>query len=379
MKHRKLYGFLVLGLALALTLVLILVPSCGKKDGATADGDNASGIDPTTFSYSTGLDENGFWAGIKALDCVTPADYQKITIPKTTHEISDEKLQTEIDNLMAQYATSTEIKDRAVKDGDKVNIDYVGSVGGVEFEGGSTNGAGAEVEIGVTSFIDDFLDQVIGHKPGDTFDVNVTFPADYGVEELNGKDAVFVTTVNYIVGSEAQELTDTFVSENLSATSGWTTVAQMKDGIRADLQKIAVSAYLVEYLLDNSQVKSLPEVIVETQEMMMANYFEQQAAQYQVELGEFLSTMEGVNSMEELKEKNRSNNEKESTYLLIVQAIAEKEGITVTSEDLEEYFAKEYPGSDYTQFETQYGMPYLKMTVLSNKVAEHVRNRSVME
>lgn len=85
-----------------------------------------------------------------------------------------------------------------VKDGDKVNIDYVGTVDGVEFEGGNTEGMGADLTIGSGSYIDDFEEQLIGAHPGDTVEVNVTFPENYGNEELNGKDAVFTVTVNGI-------------------------------------------------------------------------------------------------------------------------------------------------------------------------------------
>ena len=85
-----------------------------------------------------------------------------------------------------------------VKDGDKVNIDYVGTVDGVEFEGGNTEGMGADLTIGSGSYIDDFEEQLIGAHPGDTVEVNVTFPENYGNAELNGKDAVFTVTVNGI-------------------------------------------------------------------------------------------------------------------------------------------------------------------------------------
>ena len=85
-----------------------------------------------------------------------------------------------------------------VEDGDTVNIDYVGTVDGEEFSGGNTNGAGTDLVIGSGSYIDDFEDQLIGAHPGDTVEVTVTFPEDYGVEELNGKEAVFTVTVNGI-------------------------------------------------------------------------------------------------------------------------------------------------------------------------------------
>lgn len=93
------------------------------------------------------------------------------------------------------YDTDTSL---TVKDGDTVNIDYVGSIDGVEFSGGNTNGAGADLTIGSGTYIDDFEEQLIGSHPGDTVEVNVTFPENYGNEELNGKDALFVVEVNGI-------------------------------------------------------------------------------------------------------------------------------------------------------------------------------------
>ena len=85
-----------------------------------------------------------------------------------------------------------------IENGDTVNIDYVGTVDGVEFDGGSTNGAGADLTIGSGRYIDDFEEQLIGSHPGDTVEVNVTFPEDYGNEELNGRDAVFEVVINGI-------------------------------------------------------------------------------------------------------------------------------------------------------------------------------------
>ena len=126
--------------------------------------------------------------------------------------------------------------DRAVADGDSVNIDYVGRVDGTEFEGGSTQGNGTVVTIGVTQYIDDFLDQLVGHKPGETFDVNVTFPEEYGVEELNGKDAVFSVTINYIQETKQPDVTDEWVEKTLKDKYGWTTVAEMNKEIRDGLQ-----------------------------------------------------------------------------------------------------------------------------------------------
>lgn len=104
----------------------------------------------------------------------------------------------ESDSDSSAYSTDTSL---TVEDGDTVNIDYVGSIDGVEFEGGNTNGAGTDLTIGSGLYIDDFEEQLIGSHPGDTVNVNVTFPDDYQQENLQGKNALFVVTVNGIYNS----------------------------------------------------------------------------------------------------------------------------------------------------------------------------------
>lgn len=99
------------------------------------------------------------------------------------------------DEESVSYSTDSSL---TVEDGDTVNIDYVGSIDGVEFEGGNTGGNGTDLSIGSGAYIDDFEEQLVGAHPGDEVEVNVTFPENYGNEELNGKDALFKVTVNGI-------------------------------------------------------------------------------------------------------------------------------------------------------------------------------------
>ncbi len=102
---------------------------------------------------------------------------------------------TETEAAATALSTDTAL---TIEDGDTVNIDYVGSIDGVEFDGGSTQGNGADLVIGSGTYIDNFEEQLIGTHPGDTVDVIVTFPEDYGAEELSGQEALFVVTVNGI-------------------------------------------------------------------------------------------------------------------------------------------------------------------------------------
>lgn len=109
----------------------------------------------------------------------------------TATETADTQEQSETETLV----TDTSV---AVEDGDTVNIDYIGTIDGVEFSGGNTQGQGTDLTIGSGTYIDDFEEQLIGHYVGETVEVDVTFPENYGNNDLNGKDAVFQVTINGI-------------------------------------------------------------------------------------------------------------------------------------------------------------------------------------
>ena len=155
-------------------------------------------FDYEAFDYSDGLDENGYWSGIKALDYVTlPEDFGSIALKENDLTPTEDELQQQVDNLLNQYTSSQPVTGRAAQSGDVANIDYTGTVDGVAFTGGTATGY--DLTLGSGSFIDGFEDQIIGHNVGDTFDVTVTFPDGYGDSTdaegntitLSGKEAVF--------------------------------------------------------------------------------------------------------------------------------------------------------------------------------------------
>lgn len=118
------------------------------------------------------------------------------TAESTSDNTDGTALNDTAESTSPSYSTDSSL---AVADGDTVNIDYVGSVDGVEFSGGNTQGMGTDLLIGSGSYIDDFEEQLIGSHPGDTVDVYVTFPDPYGNnEELSGKEALFTVTINGI-------------------------------------------------------------------------------------------------------------------------------------------------------------------------------------
>ena len=381
---------------LAISLLLVLLAGCATKtaevpadkqdtelgeSGEPGDepGSGTSSNDSSEFSYSDGIDENGFWKGIKALDYVEMFNYKGLPIPREVHYVSEEAINSEIENMLTRFSTNEKIYDRAIVDGDKVNIDYVGSIDGVEFDGGSTGGMGTDVTAGSLDYIDDFLIQIIGHKPGETIDVKVTFPADYHAEELAGKDALFVTTINYIAGEEVKaELTDDFVKENLYYMGGWTSIKEMKDGLRSDMQKYAIQEYINEYFTNQVNVKSVPDYVAKYQELAMVNWFEQNAKQYNMEFDEFLMNMQGISGKDELIANYRDDNFARATSSLIVQAVAESEGFKLSTDDIRNYFKENAGTEDYSEYIEEFGLPYIKQNIMYIKIMDLILENAVL-
>ena len=361
-----------LKVTLGILLAISLLAGCSAKNDTLISTDE-------DFAYSYGIDDDGFWNDIKALKNLDLCDYTGITIPKTVHEISDDAVQAEIDSLLIDFMVDSQVTDRAIVDGDTINLDYVGSVDSVPFDGGSTGGNGTDVTIGVTSYIDDFLEQLIGHTPGESFDIEVTFPSDYSNEELSGKDAVFAITLNYIIESEEPELTDAFVAEKLSANYDWNTVTGMKDYIRTSIQDSAIDYYIQEYIAANTTINTLPDIIIEYQEFTMIQYYMGYANYYSLEYEEFLSTYLNVTTTDELIELNLDGNTKTSEMFLIMQAIAEDAGITVTEDDTKVYFTENQNAEDFSEYENVYGMPHLKMITIQQQVLSHIKENITLD
>ena len=374
---------LVLCLALAFSLA-----ACGQGDssssGSSSSSDAGSSGDTGEakynytggFDYSEGLTEAGLWDGITALDYVTlPSDYKGIIYPEDVLTAADEDVQAQIDAILQNNMESIQVTDRAVEDGDSVNIDYVGSVDGVDFEGGSTKGAGTDVTLGVTNYIDDFLEQLIGHKPGETFNVEVTFPDPYqNNPDLAGKDAVFVTTINHITEQKLPELTDAFVDEKLGESNGLHTVDELRQNIAGTLVENQKYNYVLDYLMANASVSEVPDKLFEYQAYSMLDYYYMMASMYQVDLDTFLMAMGVAQSQDEFIEAGYEILEQSAQEMLVLQAVAEAEGLEVSEDE-----AKAFVGeSSYESALEQYGKPYVMyQTMLSKAVDLLLENAKV--
>ncbi len=222
---------------------------------------------PST-DYSAGLTDDGRIENADLAAMVSLADYKNITVPADEVAATAEEVDDEIDSMLESYKELSTDEQRVIADGDEVNIDFVGTVDGVEFDGGNSGGAGYDLTIGSGSFVDDFEQQLIGHKPGDEVTVEVTFPEDYN-EEMAGKDAVFAVTVNGI--QVAPELTDAFVAENLADTEGVSTAAEYRASVEDEFYQEHLRDYLTTYVLENSTVNTYPDKYVKATKSVMKN------------------------------------------------------------------------------------------------------------
>lgn len=353
----------------------LMAAGCSKSAASSSTSTNseafvygsASDYDYQNFAYSDGLDENGYWSGIRALDYVTlPEDYASIPLKKADIEPTEEDVQSQIDSLLSQNTTTQQITDRAAADGDTVNIDYVGTVDGVAFTGGTYSGY--SLTLGSGSFIDGFEEQIVGHKPGETFEVNVTFPDGYSDSTdaegnavvLSNKKAVFSVTLNYISEEILPELTDAWVEENFSSTDGVHTVEDLRAEYQQMLYQNNLNTAVMDYLLANSTFKDLPKEVTDYQVNQCLNYYYTMAQYYGYDLDSFLQAAAGYNSADDLLDAMSDSITEYAREALLYQAVAEAMDIAPTQEQIDTYSA-------YTE---TYGANYCTMVALMDAVSE---------
>lgn len=294
------------------------------------------------FNYAQAFDENGYLVGIKASDYVTlPEDYTDITLSADLGTVSDASLNSYIaENVLSQFATTEQVTDRAAEDGDAVNIDFVGSIDGVEFEGGNTQGKGYDLVLGSGAFIPGFEDQIVGHNVGDEFDVNVKFPEDYHAEELKGKDSVFKVKIHEINAKELPDADDEFAKD----VSEFDTLAEMKEDIKKKLteqnEKTATTEFenkLIDEVIANMEGE-IPEEMYESRIDEMIRDFDYRLRSQGMDINVYLQYT-GMD-MDSFRLTFKEQAEKQVKIRLALEKVVELEKIEATDEDLEKEYQR---------------------------------------
>ena len=301
-----------------------------------------------------GMDQNVIYTATVAVKPeVTLGEYKGVTVEKAETTVSAKEVNEKLAAELEKNARVVEV-DREIKKDDIANIDFVGSVDGVEFEGGK--GEDYPLTIGSGTFIPGFEDQLIGHKAGETVDVKVTFPENYGAKDLAGKEALFVTTIKTVKEKQVPAADDEFASE----VSEFDTLDEYKKDrkktLKEEKEKAATTTNernVIAKVVENASVE-IPAPMLEAQLDNMLYDYQTRLAQQGIPMDQYLKIT--GQTVEQIKDQMKESAEKNLKTSLVIEAIMEKENITVAEERVDEEFKK---------IAEQYKMEYddLKKTV----------------
>ena len=314
---------------------------------------------------------------VKDMGYIKMADLSTLTVETTPKQVvDDEMIDSQINSLLSSYKDEV---DEAAKDGDTVNIDYVGTIDGVEFDGGSATGY--NLTLGSGTFIPGYEDQLIGAKKGEKVIVKVTFPEDYGNADLQGKDAEFAVTVNTV--SRTPELTDEWLkkhAEDLETEAK--TVAEFRDEQKALLQAQVDYSYnsnvrteALQQIVDNSEI-GISDAMKDYAEAYVIKSEIDTASRYGYTLANMLD-MYGM-SVDEFKEEMAGFAADYAAQRIVVATIAEEQGIKA-SDELIDKLAEEISGISGQKVNKvmlieQYGGDAVKEEAVNNAVLQYIQD-----
>ena len=265
---------------------------------------------------------------------VSLGDYKDLTVEvEATKEVSDEEVETRLTNSQNNLAELV-VKETAAENGDTVVIDFVGSVDGVEFEGGK--GSNHSLELGSGQFIPGFEEQLVGTKAGETVEVKVTFPENYQAEDLAGKEVLFVTTVNEVKAKELPELDDELAKDIDEEVE---TLDELKAKFRKELEESKAEAYndavetaAIEAAVANAEIKEIPEEMIHEEVHRAMNEF-LGGMQQQGISPEMYFQITGT-SEDDLHKQYEADADKRVRTNLVIEAIAAAENFTTSDEEV---------------------------------------------
>lgn len=325
--------------------------------------------------------DDTYLSGIKASDYVTLGEYKGIEIIENEPAVTNESVDAYIAYILSQRATSTEVTDRAVEEGDTVNIDYAGYRDGVAFDGGTAQGQ--DLTIGSGRFIPGFEDGLIGKNIGETVSLDLNFPENYDHEELAGAAVVFEVTINSISVSETPELTDAFVQE--LGIEGCSTTAEYRDYVYDLFYQDAVSAYdnnvrndITQTVMANCIFKEPPEKMVDRFYNILIDYMTNTAASLRMDLDTYMQNYYNMDA-QTYKDTIREDAKIMAEQCIMFQAIADVEGLNLTEDEMAkeiEEHAAQYGYESVEAFKEQSDEETLKENLMADVVMEFLINNA---
>lgn len=277
-------------------------------------------------------------------------DYSRIEIPEIKYEVTDDLIDNQLEAEKEKSKRAVVIEDRSSKEGDVVVIDYTGFVDGEEFEGGSAEGH--SLTLGSNEFIPGFEEQLVDKNVGEDVEVKVTFPEDYGHEDLAGKEAIFDVHINEIQEIEYPEIDDEFIKDISEFDTVDEYKADLREKMEEDFKKKSegeTRQVLLSKVAEFADFE-VPEAIIENGIDREISNFENQIRNYGIDFEQY-KEMTGTDE-EQFRNDFREQAYHNSKVQLIMEAIIEKEGIDATDEEVSEEIkrlSQEYFPEDETQ------------------------------
>ena len=289
--------------------------------------------------------------------------YKNLEVKAQSTEVTDEEVDAEIKKLQEQQAELVLKEDQPAAEGDTVVIDFEGKVDGVAFDGGK--GENYSLELGSNTFIPGFEDQLVGHKAGETVEVNVTFPEEYHAEDLKGKDAVFETTIHEVKTKELPELDDEFAKDVDEEVD---TLVELKAKTRERLEaqkqnaaKEAIQEEVIDKAVENAEIGEIPGAMIEEDvHRQMDQYLA--GLQQQGISADMYYKLTG-SSEEDLHKQFESGAQKRVKTNLVLEAIVAAEDIKASEEEI---------NAEIKELAAQYGMEEAAVrSALSDDMLNH--------
>lgn len=265
-------------------------------------------------------------------------EYKGIKVEKVDEDVTDEDVTKALEAEQKRNGRLVTVEGRSAANDDTVVIDFDGSVDGNHFDGGKAEDY--SLKLGSHSFIDNFEDQIVGHNVGDEFDVNVTFPENYGSKELAGKPAVFAIKVKEIKAEELPTIDDEFASE----VSEFDTLAEYKEDLKKKLveekkkqAKVMKENRVMEKVCENAEV-TLPELMVETKIDGTIEDYNRQMMSQGMKLEDYMKYT--GQTLEKLREQVKPQAERDLKTGLVLEEIVKRENVEVSDDEIEEELKK---------------------------------------
>ncbi len=321
-----------------------------------------------------------FTAIVQTKPDVKLGKYKGVEIKKIEHKVTAEDVNHELKHMAEKNVRVVTVEDRAVKDGDLTTIDFVGTVDGVEFDGGKAENY--ELEIGSHSFIAGFEDQIIGMKKDDVKDINVTFPEDYFTKDLAGKPAVFKVTLHEIKEKQYPEMDDEFAKD----VSEFDTMDELKKDIKKKLKeendhraKHETENAAVEAVVKDAKV-DIPSGMIEMEIDNMENDMNQRLQYQGLNLEQYLKFLN--KSRDDFRGEMKEQAETTVKTRLVLEAVAKDAKIEALDEEIKDRvseMAKSYGRPEDELMKNEEFKKYVADSIVSENTVKFLVDNAVIK